>query len=71
MKVEKSVFLEEGNKKITLFQIAPAHGLELTAQKMVHEAAMLYVMKTRVMHNKFVETDNPFTVLILEGMNNN
>jgi hypothetical protein len=69
MKVDNKVFLEQGNKRVTMFSIVPETGRELQAVKMLHNEALNYVCEKRILHNKFIESDNPFTLLIVEGIN--
>jgi len=69
MKVESKVFLEQGRKKVTMFYIVPEQGREMQAVKMLHYEVLNYVCDKQILHNKFVEADNPFTVLIVEGIN--
>jgi len=52
-----------------MFYIVPEQGREMQAIRMLNYEVLNYVCENRILHNKFVETDNPFTVLIVEGIN--
>lgn len=68
MKVESKVFLEQERKRVTMFYIVPEQGREMLAVRMLNNEVLKYTFDNRILYRKFVEAENPFTVLIVEGI---
>jgi hypothetical protein len=68
MKVETSVFLVNGNKKVTKFTILPEIGEEALAVKILNDEVTNYVINNGILHQKFTDDDNPFVKLVVEGI---
>ena len=67
MEVISEVFLEEGNKRVTIFSVVPQTATKEIALSML-QVAVNELMSTKLHAVYYNQFDNPYSLIVVEGL---